>query len=330
MFTFSVMMSFISLFRHSDGFCSTNAKVERRGQVYLDMTETDIWYYSTRIQCMKNMCFKVFLAVVSVSSLAFSAPSLALSPEIVKPEHHYEVSTKLDVPLALGIALTSALGVYQYCGMERVSAGDLKPKSELLSWDRPFAGRYSGWATTVSHYSGALAVAPLALAGFSWYRGDTDGHDFGAFTLMFAEAFALENALNQIVRSSQLWPRPYIYAERGEGRKKAESAHGEAYGSFYSGHASAAFTVAVFTGEWFSEIYPNSKYKPLVWASSFALASGVAGLRVVAGKHYPTDIVVGALMGTGVSFGILKLHEICKKNISFWVIPGNFGAVFYF
>ncbi|WP_217898049.1 phosphatase PAP2 family protein [Fibrobacter sp. UWB3] len=243
---------------------------------------------------------------------------------------HYEVSVRLDVPLSLGIVMTSVLGVYQYYGMSKISSSDLKPKSELLPWDRPFAGLYSGWATTVSHYSGALAVAPLALAGYSWYKGDADGHDFGAFSLMFVEAFALQNALNQLVRSTQLWPRPYIYAERGEGRKKAESASGEAYGSFYSGHASAAFTVAVFTGEWFSEIYPNSKYKSLIWVSSLTLAGAVGALRVVAGKHYPTDVVVGALVGTGVSFGVLKLHEICKKNISFWAIPGNIGAIFYF
>ena len=279
---------------------------------------------------VKNKSFKRFIGVLFVVLAATSQAFCALSPENVKPEHHYDVSVRLDVPLALGITLTSALGVYRYYSMERVSAGNLKPKAEFLPWDRPFVGHYSGWATTVSHYTGALAVAPLALAGYSWYKGDADGHDFGAYALMFVEAFALENALNQIVRSVQIWPRPFVYAKRGEGAKKAASAHGEAYGSFYSGHASAAFTVAIFTGDWFSEVYPNSKYKPLVWASSFALASGVAALRVVAGKHYPSDVLVGALMGTGVSLGILKLHEICKNKVAFWVIPNNIGAVFYF
>ncbi len=268
----------------------------------------------------------MLFTVLCAQSLAFAA----LSPEIVKPEHHYEVSVRLDVPLSLGITLTSALGIYRYYSMERIASNDLKPRSEFLPWDRPFVGHYSGWAATVSHYTGALAVAPLALAGYSWYKGDVDAHDFGAFTLMFVEAFALENALNQIVRSTQLWPRPFVYAKRGDGAKKAASARGEAYGSFYSGHASAAFTVAIFTGEWFSEIYPNSKYKNLVWASSLTLAAGVGAFRVVAGKHYPSDVIVGSLVGTGVSLGILKLHEICKKNISFWVIPNNFGAIFYF
>lgn len=299
-------MSFISLFCHSLGI-------------------------ARRILCVKNTCFKVFFAVMCVSTLVMGSPGV-FSPEnpYSIPSRHYDVSVRLDVPLVLGIALTSALGVHQYYGMERLEANDLKNKSDFFPWDRPFVGHYNDWATTVSHYSAVLAVAPFALAGYSWFKGDADAHDFGAYSIMLVEAFLLQNALNQIVRSSQLWPRPYVYSKGGKGAEKAGDARGEAYGSFYSGHASAAFTVAVFTGEWFSEIYPNSKYKSIVWASSFALAAGVGALRVVAGKHYPTDVVVGSLVGAGVSLGIIKIHEICKKNISFWVIPNNFGVIFYF
>ncbi len=275
----------------------------------------DKWHFKS----LFRVCFAVLLA----ATLAMGAPG-------ADDSRHYEVSVCLDVPLVLGVSLMATLGVLRYYGMEKGSVDDLKPKSELLPWDRPLAGRYSGWATTVSHYSGALAVAPLALAGYSLYRGDVDAHDFGAFSLMFVEAFALQSALNQIVRSTQLWPRPFMYAKSGEGREKAKSARGEAYGSFYSGHSSSAFTVAIFTGKWFSDVYPNSKYKNLVWATSLSLAAIVAALRVVAGKHYITDVVVGALVGTGVSFGVLKMHEVCKKKISFSANPGNIGAVLYF
>ena len=282
--------------------------------------------------------FRVCFAVLLLAAYVFSAPGTIhlgnTVPEnpspIAVPPHHYEVSVRLDVPLSLGVVLMSALGVSQYYGMDVIAEKDLKPKSELMPWDRPFAGRYSEWATVVSHYSAVLAVAPLALAGYSLYRDDAGAYDFGAFTLMFAEAIALQNALNQVSRSTQLWPRPYVYAKSGKGAEKARKADGEAYGSFYSGHASAAFTVATFTGEWFSEMYPNSRYKNLVWASSYTLAGAVGILRVVAGKHYPSDVIVGALVGTGVSFGILKLHEICKKKISFWAIPGNISGVLYF
>ena len=180
----------------------------------------DKWHFKS----LFRVCFAVLLA----ATLAMGAPG-------ADDSRHYEVSVRLDVPLVLGVSLMATLGVLRYYGMEKGSVDDLKPKSELLPWDRPLAGRYSGWATTVSHYSGALAVAPLALAGYSLYRGDVDAHDFGAFSLMFVEAFALQSALNQIVRSTQLWPRPFMYSKSGEGREKAESARAEAYGSFYSG-----------------------------------------------------------------------------------------------
>lgn len=290
---------------------------------------------------MKNWSFKsvfrVILAVLCASSLAFSRSvvdslekNVAENPLPMElAPSHFDVSIRLDVPLVLGIALTSALGVYQYYGMERISAENMKPSSELLMWDRPFAGRYSEWATNVSHYSAVLAVAPFVFAGYSWYKGDVVSRDFWSFSLMLVEAFALQNALNQIVRSSQLWPRPYIYSKHGKGETKAKEARGEAYGSFYSGHASAAWTVAVFMGEWFSEVYPNSRYKTLVWASSFSAAALVGALRVVAGKHYPTDVVVGSLVGAGVSLGIIKIHELCKNKISFWAVPGSLGIVLF-
>ena len=116
--------------------------------------------------------FRVLFVVLCSATLVFSTPSASRNMPgasgIAPSALHYEVSVRLDVPLTLGIVMTSVLGVYQYYGMSRISSNNLKPKSELLPWDRMFAGRYSGWATTVSHYSGALAVAPLALAGYSW------------------------------------------------------------------------------------------------------------------------------------------------------------------
>lgn len=152
---------------------------------------------------------------------------------------------------------------------------------------------------------------------------------------MFAQALALQNTLNLTVRSMKFWPRPYMYAESGDGAEAAKDAEGEAYGSFFSGHASAAFTVAVFTGEWFSEMYPNSRYKPLVWAGSLSLAGFVGALRIAAGKHYVSDVVVGALAGAGISAAVIEIH---KKSVrigpvalfGLWAGPGEAVATFAF
>ena len=277
-----------------------------------------------------KICFFVaFLTGVACAQLAESASS------VVEPQRHYSVSLEKDLPLTFVSAFVSIYGNYRLGKMHVQDPSEMKDVSDLLPWDRPVAGRYNKTAGDVSTWAAALGVAPLALGAASWYRGDALGADFAAYTLMFAQALALQSGLNLVVRSMSLWPRPYIYATGGDGAAAASAAEGEAYGSFFSGHTSAAFTIAVFTGEWFSEFYPNSAYRPLVWAASLSLAGFVGALRIAAGKHYPTDVVVGALAGTGISLAVIKIH---KKSVRFgpvslaglWAGPGSAFAAFAF
>jgi len=121
-----------------------------------------------------------------------------------------------------------------------------------------------------------------------------------------------------------------MYAESGEGKEKADNAKAEANGSFFSGHATAAFTVATFTDQWFRTTYPNSPYKGIMRASAYSLATLESVLRIAAGKHYVTDVVVGALVGTGVSLGILEMHRVRNEKFSVWVGPNVAGVTLRF
>lgn len=248
---------------------------------------------------------------------------------------HYVFTLEKDLPLTFFAAFGSIYGNYRLSRMAVTAREDLPTREDLLPWDRAVMGRYNKMAGDVSDWFAVLGVAPLALGGISWYRGEACGRDLAVYSLMFAQALALQSAINLTFRSMKFWPRPYIYAEDGAGAEVAESVEGEAYGSFFSGHASAAFTVAVFTGEWFSEMYPNSRYRSLVWAGSLSLAGFVGVLRIAAGKHYPSDVIVGALAGTGISLAVIKLH---KKSVRFgpvalsglWAGPASAGASFAF
>ena len=255
---------------------------------------------------------------------------------VAEPVSHYEVSWHKDMPVTFFSALTCAFGNYRYSQMDKPESGDYRQVSELFPWDRPVAGRYSEWADKASDWAVVLGVAPLALAGASWGLGDASGEDFAAYTLMFAQALALQSGVNLMVRSLEFWPRPYVYAKDGYGSgsreavEKAKSAEGEAYGSFFSGHTSAAFTIAVFTGEWFSEVYPNSPYQGIVWAGALSAASLEGVLRIAAGKHYPTDVVVGALVGSGISLAVIKIHKKRNNRFSLWAFPGAAGVTLHF
>lgn len=265
----------------------------------------------------KFFCLRIavaFLLLASISNAVFAA-------------EHYELSLKKDLSLTFAAAFTSIYGSYRYSQMEVPEPDEVFDQSRLLPWDKPVAGRYSKSADRASDWVSVLGVAPLAIGGISWYRGDADGYDFGAFSLMLVQALAIQSGINLMVRSLEFWPRPYVYGEEGPAFEKARDAKGEAYGSFFSGHASAAFTIAYFTGDWFSEVYPNSRYKGVVWASALSAASLVGVLRIAAGKHYPTDVFVGALVGAGVSFSVIELHKKKGDKVSLYADLNSLGFV---
>jgi membrane-associated phospholipid phosphatase len=77
--------------------------------------------------------------------------------------------------------------------------------------------------------------------------------------------------------------------------------------SFFSGHASTAFALAVATARNASLL----KYKNAgaIKATSLGLATATSLLRIGADRHYLTDVVVGAAVGTGVALAVTEINR---------------------
>jgi len=76
--------------------------------------------------------------------------------------------------------------------------------------------------------------------------------------------------------------------------------------SFPSGHASVAFSIAttyLVMGQ--REHLPHRTRNALLL---FAGATAVGVLRVTGGNHFPTDVLGGAALGTGVGWLVAELH----------------------
>jgi undecaprenyl-diphosphatase len=121
----------------------------------------------------------------------------------------------------------------------------------------------------------------VAGAGIVWLGG-TKGRRAGVATALAAlsATYMVERLMKPVFRRR----RPFVDRAVLVVGIKPEDA------SFPSGHTAASFAAATAL----ATFYPSTR--PMV----FTLAAGVGVSRVYLGHHFPSDVVVGAVMGAGI------------------------------
>jgi len=148
-----------------------------------------------------------------------------------------------------------------------------------------------------------------ALTTAWWYRGSRDTAEHMA--LIDLEAFAIAGAAQGVTNVLVSRERPYG-PSCGSSELPANAIDCEGsqrYRSFFSGHATFAFTGAALVCVHHSE---NELLGPpwdaLSCVASYAVAATTASFRVAGDVHYASDVILGALVGTVVGYGVPLLH----------------------
>jgi membrane-associated phospholipid phosphatase len=116
---------------------------------------------------------------------------------------------------------------------------------------------------------------------------------------VIAEAAGLATLTAHTIRFGIRRPRPTQY----EGGSDIEMSDVERHLSFPSGHAASVGAIATAAATTFWLRHPDSPWRWVAAGGSVALA-GVSNYgRVGAGRHFPSDVIAGQLIGT--VFGIL-------------------------
>ena len=148
---------------------------------------------------------------------------------------------------------------------------------------------------------GVMLAAPIGAALFESGASRAAAADIA----VQAQAVLTCGALTQIVKLSVQRPRPFLYRDdQGE----AIYDNPESYLSFWSGHTATAFAAATAFATTFHLRHPRSGARLAVWAASLLAASAEGVIRVLAGDHYPTDVLAGAAAGAGFGLGVPWLH----------------------
>jgi len=178
------------------------------------------------------------------------------------------------------------------CGTNALDAG----ARDRLLWSNPERARTISDALAFGLLpAGVLAHSLLAAraGGDSWKEGMVD-------VLVIAEAATLAGSLGQLVKFAAGRQRPFVHSGNYPEANRAHDPDDNL--SFWSGHSSLTFSLAVGAGT--VAYLRGDPSAPWILAAGLTAAAATGWLRIAGDKHYLTDVLTGAAVGSLAGWAI--------------------------
>jgi len=257
--------------------------------------------------CLRALCASAALALLTAGTAPAHAHERALVWDPSWPKFR---TSEYVATGALGAAALGAMFLLDDATKPRLRGGFLFDDAARAAFRaRSPAGRDA--ARTASDIT-AVSAASLLLGVDSLLVPVARGRADVAWQLewMNAEAFALSTLIRTVVVKATARARP-SYGDCAEDPSFDPLCEDSKTASFPSGHTSAAFTAAGLSCAHHTQLalYGERYGDDAACRVSLLLAVATGSLRVVGDRHYVSDVVVGAMLGFGVGFGLpLLLH----------------------
>jgi membrane-associated phospholipid phosphatase len=264
------------------------------------------------------MNIRVAVRAVLRAPRALASTSLCLTCFVARPSAaeepvRHRVALQMNLPLDISI---TAAGTAIWIGSELLSG---KLASRDCRWcDRNSDGsdnlnsfdssiqRHLRWsntsqANTLSSVF-SFGLAPLAGTGVAALIAAYDDRldEIPEDLLLVAESAVITMNVAQGAKFGFARERPDVHA-RSAAEREAQSSTSDNL-SFFSGHASLAFSLATSAGTVAS--MRGHRLAPLMWLAGLGFATTGAYLRVAADEHYATDVLTGSLVGSAIGFAV--------------------------
>ncbi len=238
-------------------------------------------------------------AAAALAVLLAARPALADGPAPLK----YDLAVDASV---------TGVAVGLWIGSEALKADLAAP---ACRWCDP--GRLDAWARNALVWGDpkpaqrasdvlAFAVMPAAAAANALLSAHAAGDTSAGWVdlLLVLEAVAITEDVTQLAKFAVGRQRPYVhYGDAAAGTTPSSDDNL----SFFSGHTSMAFSLAAAAGT--ISTMRGYKSAPWVWGVGMALAAATGYFRIAGDKHYLTDVLVGAAVGTGLGIAIPRIFH---------------------
>jgi membrane-associated phospholipid phosphatase len=232
------------------------------------------------------------MGMILVASVV-SRPALGDEPT-------YQIAFDRDVPV-LAVATTLWLLPAFAKTSGPASCAPACDPANINAFDRPAAGSWRpGWARASD-----VGAASLYVGGALALMLD-EGIGTGlSDEIVVAQSFAAAGALASLTSAAARRPRPFLYGDIAplDDRLGANAAL-----SFFSGHTATSFAAAAALFRTLQIRHPRSPVPWIVLGVSLGTAGFVGTGRVLSGNHFPSDVIVGAVVGSSTGLLFPALH----------------------
>lgn len=248
-------------------------------------------------------------------TVASQAVVPTVAPTDQKKKQVYKLRPAWDVPL------TIAAGAWAGYNLATIYDKDPSSQEQILALNKNDINGFDRWAADVYHPSASSTsdiffyssmAVPLLLLVDHDVRSDA-----GKVGFMFLEAMSFTGALYTSATYFNRY-RPYAY---NENVPMSDRQSGNAKNSFFAGHVALVGTTTFFTAKIFSDYHPDWKGKWALYTAAAGATLTTGYLRHRAGKHFPTDILLGTAVGTLSGILVPQFHKTRSKGSKLTLMP---------
>jgi len=228
----------------------------------------------------------------------------------------YSLSRGLDMTIA-GISGGLLLGsmLINYTPMDLNDIVSLKP-GDVPDYD---SKAIDNWSVSSIKMSDVLLFSSIAVPGLLMSDKEIRS-DYRNFSLVWAQSLFLTLGFTNFTKVLVGRPRPYLYADNASDDYKLKKDNKK---SFFSGHTSISAVSWFLMASMYEDYRPESNILPYLWTSAFLVPAYTAYCRYDAGKHFPSDVIAGYLVGSTIGILVPKWYtkNNSRVNLSFALQP---------
>lgn len=228
---------------------------------------------------------------------------------------YYKLSLKKDATqIAFGAGMMGlSMVLANRSDDSNLSEINLLNSKDLFRIDRGAVNNYSSNAQLASD---VILYSSISLP-FVTYFSKKCRSDGGAIAIMALETALINNGITNILKASFNRYRPFNYNPNVALENKLRNSSRQ---SFVSGHTSNATSLAFLTARVLTDLHPYMERKYLVWTVAATIPAAIGYLRIEAGKHFPTDVIGGYIIGAAVGYFVPSMHLVEESNLTIQTI----------